>query len=66
MLSVEEAYERVMSSFHTLEAEEIPLLDCMGQVLAEDIHSPLALPPLANSGMYGYALLHSDIAAASQ
>ena len=66
MLSVEEAYERVMSSFHTLEAEEIPLLDCMGQVLAEDIHSPLALPPLANSGMDGYALLHSDIAGASQ
>jgi len=66
MLSVEEAYERVMASFQTLEAEEKPLLDCMGQVLAEDILSPLALPPLANSGMDGYALRHSDIAGASQ
>ena len=66
MLSVEQAYERVIASFRTLEAEEKPVLECMGQVLAEDINSPLALPPLANSGMDGYALRHSDIAGASQ
>ena len=66
MLSVEQAYERIMASFQSLEAEEKPLLECIGQVLAEDIHSPLALPPLANSGMDGYALRHSDIAGASQ
>jgi len=66
MLSVEQAYERVLASFQTLDAEEKPLLECMGQVLAEDITSPLALPPLANSGMDGYALRHSDIAGASQ
>ncbi|NQW22759.1 MAG: molybdopterin molybdotransferase MoeA [SAR202 cluster bacterium] len=65
MLSVEQAYERVMASFQVLEAEEKPLLECIGQVLAEDIHSPLALPPLANSGMDGYALRHSDIIGAS-
>ena len=66
MLSVEQAYERVMASFQALEAEEKPLLECIGQVLAEDIHSPLALPPLDNSGMDGYALRHDDIAGASQ
>jgi molybdopterin molybdotransferase len=65
MLSVEQAYARVMASFQTLEAEEKALLESIGQVLAEDIKSPLALPPLANSGMDGYALLHSDIAGAS-
>ena len=65
MLSVEQAYARVMASFQTLEAEEKPLLESIGQVLAEDIKSPLALPPLANSGMDGYALLHSDIVGAS-
>ena len=65
MLSVEQAYERVMASFQALEAEEKLLLDCMGQVLAEDIKSPLALPPLPNSGMDGYALRHSDIVGAS-
>ncbi len=66
MLSVEQAYERIMASFQTLEAEEKPLLECIGQVLAEDINSPLALPPLANSGMDGYALRQNDIAGASQ
>ncbi len=66
MLSVEEAYERIMASFRPLEAEEKPLLECIGQVLAEDISSPLALPPLDNSGMDGYALRHGDIAGASQ
>ncbi|MEE3248054.1 MAG: gephyrin-like molybdotransferase Glp [Chloroflexota bacterium] len=65
MLSVEQAYDRVMASFQSLGSEEKLLLACMGQVLAEDIKSPLALPPLANSGMDGYALRHSDIAGAS-
>ena len=65
MLSVEEAYERVMASFSALEAVEVPLLECLGQTLAEDIASPLALPPLANSGMDGYALQGADIAGAS-
>ena len=65
MLSVEQAYERVMARFQTLEFEEKALLDCMGQVLAEDLKWPLALPPLANAGMDGYALRHSDIVGAS-
>ncbi len=65
MLSVEQAYDRVMASFTALEVEEKHLLDCMGQVLAEDVKAPLSLPPLANSGMDGYALRHSDIAGAS-
>ena len=65
MLSVEEAYERVMASFAPLEPVEAPLLECLGQTLAEDITSPLALPPLANSGMDGYALRGADIAGAT-
>lgn len=65
MLSVEEAYERVMASFAPLDAVEAPLLECLGQTLAEDVTSPLALPPLANSGMDGYALQGADIAGAS-
>ena len=39
MLSVEEAYERVMASFAPLEGVEVPLLECLGQTLAEDITS---------------------------
>ena len=66
MLSVEEAYARVMASFAPLDAVESPLLECLGQTLAEDVTSPLALPPLANSGMDGYALRGVDIAGASK
>ena len=66
MLSVEEAYRQIMSCFSPLEVEERPILDCLGQTLAIDVHSPLALPPLANSGMDGYAVRREDIAGASE
>ena len=65
MLTVEEAFERIMTSFEALEPEEKPILECLGQVLASDVHSPLDLPPLANSGMDGYAVIRSDIQGAS-
>ena len=65
MLSVEEAYQRIISCFSPLEAQEKPLQDCLGQVLAADITSPLDLPPLTNSAMDGYAVRHEDIRAAS-
>ena len=65
MLSVEDAYERIMASFAPLDAVEVPLLESLGQTLAEDVTSPLALPPLANSGMDGYALQGADIVGAS-
>ena len=61
MLSVEEAYERILASFSPLEAEEVPLMQSLGRVLAQDVYSPLDLPPLANSAMDGYAVLHRDI-----
>ena len=60
MLSVEEAYERIMAYFNPLDAEERELTSALGQVLAEDIRSPLDLPPLANSAMDGYAVRFDD------
>jgi len=65
MLSVEEAFQRIMASFSPLNSIEVPLLDCLGQVLAEDIRSPLDLPPLSNSAMDGYAVRGADIQGAS-
>ena len=64
MLSVEEAYERIMAHFSPLEPEEKPILQAMGQVLAEDVVAPFDLPPLANSAMDGYAVRHQDIVGA--
>ena len=66
MLSVEEAYEKIMAYFSPLEAEEAPILQAMGQVLARDVVSPLRLPPMDNSAMDGYAVRHQDIVGASQ
>ncbi len=65
MLSVEEAYERIMAHFGPLDAEEKSILQALGQVLAQDVTSPFRLPPLDNSAMDGYALRHQDIVGAS-
>ena len=65
MLSVEEAYEQIMAYFAPLEAEEREITSALGQVLAENIRSPLDLPPLANSAMDGYAVRYEDFAGAN-
>ena len=61
MLSVEEALRAILSAFHPLDMEEKPILSCLGQVLAEDIYSPIDIPPLDNSAMDGYALRSNDL-----
>ena len=65
MLSVEEAYERILAYFSPLEPEEKEIIQALGQVLAEDVASPFDLPPLDNSAMDGYAVRHHDIVGAS-
>jgi molybdopterin molybdotransferase len=60
MLSVEEAKERILSEVAVLEEETKPILDCLGQVLAEDISSTINVPPSDNSGMDGYAVRAGD------
>jgi molybdopterin molybdotransferase len=42
------------------------LADCLGLVLAEDLISPVALPPFDNSAMDGYAVRAAEVAGASQ
>ena len=65
MLSVEEAYDKIMAYFSPLEPEEVPVIHAMGQVLAGDVVSQLNIPPLDNSAMDGYAVRHGDIAGSS-
>lgn len=66
MLSVEEARDRIVSMFQTLDTEEKAVLDTLGQVLAEDIMSDLDIPPLDNSAMDGYAIRYEDTLGASK
>ena len=66
MISVEEAQERLLSHVSVLKKEEVPILDCLGQVLAEDLRSAINVPPLDNSAMDGYALRARDTAGAQR
>jgi len=65
MISVEEARARILEVVSRLPAEEKPLADALGQVLAEDVTSPITIPPLDNTSMDGYAVRAADTAAAS-
>jgi molybdopterin molybdotransferase len=61
MLTVPEASERILADIHPLPVERISLLDALGRVLAEEIVSPITLPPWTNSAMDGYAVRAADL-----
>lgn len=63
MLGVDEALQRILSGAKALvPAERCPLGEALGRVLAEDVVSPLDVPPCDNSAMDGYALRAADLA----
>lgn len=66
MISVEEARDRILAFFDRLPAERKPLLNALGQVLAEDVVAPFDIPPLDNTAMDGYAVRAADTAGASE
>ncbi len=65
MITVDEALERILSYVDVLEPEEKPLLEALGQVLAEDVTSSFDIPPLDNTAMDGYAVRAEDTRGAS-
>ena len=65
MLSVERAIEEFLHNVDVLEAEERPILECLGQVLAVDVYASIDVPQHNNSSMDGYALRSSDTQSAS-
>jgi molybdopterin molybdotransferase len=66
MLSVEEALERILSVCHVLEPERKPILEAVGQVLAEAVVSRFDIPPMDNSAMDGYAVKAGSVLGASR
>jgi molybdopterin molybdotransferase len=66
LLSVEQALEKILGYVDVLEAESRPVLDCLGQVLAEDVYSSVTIPPLDNSAMDGYAVRAEDTRGATE
>ena len=66
MLSVEEALQKILDEVDILEEKTVPILELLGQVLAEDIKSDINVPPLDNSAMDGYAVRSGDTVGASE
>jgi molybdopterin molybdotransferase len=60
MISIEEARRIVLEQTTRLPVATVPLLECLGMVLAEDVNSPWDIPAADNSAMDGYAFLHSS------
>lgn len=66
MISVEEALDKILANAAVLDEEEVPVLDSLGQVLAEDVVSGISIPPLDNAAMDGYAVRSGDTLGASE
>jgi molybdopterin molybdotransferase len=57
LIPVAEARSRVLEAVGRLPAETVPVADALGRVLAEDVESPISVPPFDSSAMDGYALI---------
>lgn len=64
-LTVDEALEKILGYASVMEPEEKPILECLDQVLAEDVVSEITIPPLDNTAMDGYAVRWEDVQDAS-
>jgi molybdopterin molybdotransferase len=66
MITPDEARAIVLEHTGVLPTETIAHAEALHRVLAEDIFSPLDLPPFDNSAMDGYAVVAADLETASQ
>ena len=65
LLSVNEARERILSQFHAVKTQTLPLAESSNRVLAADIHAADDLPLFDNSSMDGFAIRAADSASAT-
>lgn len=65
LLSVDEAVERVLAAFSPLDTVHVPLSDCYGLVLSEDVLAKHDVPLDDNSAYDGYGVRAADIVEAS-
>ena len=65
-LPAAEALRRILARAEPLEAESVPVRDCLGRALARAVHARVTLPPWHNSAMDGYAVQCSDLTGASR
>lgn len=56
MVSVNEAFKLIETHCSTLGTQVLPIVDTLGLILANDIHSAIDMPPFNQSAMDGYAV----------
>ena len=66
LLNVDTALANILGSMTRLGHETVPLIQSLDRIIAEDILSPIHLPPFDNSAMDGYAIHAVDSQHASQ
>ena len=65
MISVDEAQKIIQDHTRPIGIERVSLPECVGRVLAEEVHARRDHPPWDNSAMDGYAVRWEDVKAAS-
>ncbi len=66
LMPIEEAMDKMLSRIKPIQKTlSLPLADALGFVLAEDVLSPIHVPPFDNSAMDGYAIRIQDLEAST-
>ena len=64
LLPFEQALENMLTAINPIdETEQVTLKNALGRVLAQDINSPVNVPPNDNSAMDGYTFAQQSLAA---
>jgi molybdenum cofactor synthesis domain-containing protein len=63
--NVDSAIQKMVSAIDILESVSVSVYDCYSHVLAEDVVSPLDIPPFDRAAMDGFAVRASDTFGAS-
>src|SRR2546425_12690445 len=66
MLLPAQAARLILADIRPLGATRVPLREALDLVLAEDVASPIDLPPWDNSAMDGYAVRSADLSDQSE
>lgn len=62
VISVDEALKRLLARLAPLPDHELPIVDAVGSVIAEDIYADEDIPAFSHSSVDGYAVRHDDLA----
>lgn len=60
MITIEQALELVEQNLHKTTPKQILLADSLDLILAEDVISPISMPPFRQSAMDGYAVAYKE------